>query len=180
MKFRYLPTEIRRARSNSTTPSVSRAVGTWSRGCQAAHGCSEPDRMAPDGPCEDPAAAIRAFTSAAENRQSSQRGQQRRRSPTSTPDSTSRGPGVEASRNWASANGLSLEPFGRVSTRFDGGAGQTGTGFEIEGGAASGGLLRAEAQARCSSPLGSKPTARHHSLSVPVDRRAGRTRDRAG
>ena len=57
--------------------------------------------------------------------------------------------GLEASRSWSGANGLSLEPFGRVSTRYDGGAGQTGTGLELEGGTrVSGGILRIEAQAR--------------------------------
>ena len=53
--------------------------------------------------------------------------------------------GVEASRSWSSGGGLSVEPFGRVSTRYDGGAGQTGVHLELEGGArVSGGILRIE------------------------------------
>ena len=53
--------------------------------------------------------------------------------------------GIEASRSWSSGGGLSVEPFGRVSTRYDGGAGQTGVRLELEGGArVSGGILRIE------------------------------------
>lgn len=57
--------------------------------------------------------------------------------------------GFDASSSWSSAGGLSVEPFGRVSTRHDSGAGQTGVGLEVEAGArVNGGILRIEAQAR--------------------------------
>ena len=58
--------------------------------------------------------------------------------------------GLEASREWSSGSGsLRLEPFGRLSVRQDGGAGQTGVGLELESGARlAAGLVRVEAQGR--------------------------------
>lgn len=57
--------------------------------------------------------------------------------------------GFEASREWSTANGMRLEPFGRLSVRHDGGAGQTGAGMELEFGTrVAAGLVRVEAQGR--------------------------------
>ena len=57
--------------------------------------------------------------------------------------------GLEASREWSGSGSLRLEPFGRLSVRQDGGAGQTGVGLELESGARlAAGLVRVEAQAR--------------------------------
>ena len=57
--------------------------------------------------------------------------------------------GFEASREWSWPGGARLEPFGRLSVRQDGGAGQTGVGLEMESGARlTAGLVRVEAQGR--------------------------------
>ena len=57
--------------------------------------------------------------------------------------------GFEASRGWSRPSGMHLEPFGRLSVRQDGGAGQTGVGLELESGVRlSAGLLRVEAEGR--------------------------------
>ena len=57
--------------------------------------------------------------------------------------------GVEATREWSGPGGMTVAPFGKVSTRHDGGAGQTGFGLEVEGGGRlTAGLLRVEAQGR--------------------------------
>ena len=57
--------------------------------------------------------------------------------------------GFEASRAWSGKGGASVEPFGRLSVRQDGGAGQTGVGLELESGArVTAGLVRVEAQGR--------------------------------
>ena len=56
--------------------------------------------------------------------------------------------GLEVDRELA-AGGLRLAPFGAVSARRDGGAGQTGTGLEVAGGLRlTGGRVRVEAQGR--------------------------------
>ena len=56
--------------------------------------------------------------------------------------------GVEAARE-VRFGGLAMSPFGALSTRRDGGAGQTGVGLELAGGVRlSGGALRIEAQGR--------------------------------
>ncbi len=57
--------------------------------------------------------------------------------------------GFEASRAWSRTGGASVEPFGRLSVRQDGGAGQTGVGLEVESGARlSAGSVRIEALGR--------------------------------
>ena len=57
--------------------------------------------------------------------------------------------GVEVTVPLRGPGGLQVAPFGAVSTRHDGGAGQTGVGLEVAGGArVSGGRLRLEAQGR--------------------------------
>ncbi len=57
--------------------------------------------------------------------------------------------GVELLRAISGAGGLTWTPFGAVSTRHDGGAGQTGVGLEVAGGLrVRSGPLRLEAQGR--------------------------------
>ena len=57
--------------------------------------------------------------------------------------------GVEVTRRMAGPGGLTVTPFGAVSARQDGGAGQTGTGLEVAGGLRlRGGRLQVEAQGR--------------------------------
>ena len=57
--------------------------------------------------------------------------------------------GVEVTRALSGPGGLTLTPFGAVSTRHDGGAGQTGVGLEVAGGLRlRGGRLQLEAQGR--------------------------------
>ena len=57
--------------------------------------------------------------------------------------------GVEATLALEGPGGLQVAPFGAVSTRHDGGAGQTGVGLELAGGVRlTGGRVRIEAQGR--------------------------------
>ena len=57
--------------------------------------------------------------------------------------------GVEVTRPWQVPRGVTLEPFGAVSTRHDGGDGQTGVGLEVAGGLRlSAGRVRVDAQGR--------------------------------
>ena len=57
--------------------------------------------------------------------------------------------GVEAPLALDGPGGLQVAPFGAVSTRHDGGAGQTGVGLEVAGGVRlTGGRVRVEAQGR--------------------------------
>ena len=57
--------------------------------------------------------------------------------------------GLEASREWSRPGGARVEPFGRLSVRQDGGAGQTGVGLEMESGVrVTAGVVRVEAQGR--------------------------------
>lgn len=57
--------------------------------------------------------------------------------------------GVEVTRLLSGPRGLTFTPFGAVSTRRDGGAGQTGVGLEAAGGMrVRGGRLQVEAQGR--------------------------------
>ena len=57
--------------------------------------------------------------------------------------------GVEAAWAVRTGAGLTLAPFGELSVRRDGGAGQTGTGLELTGGMrAARGLVQVEAQGR--------------------------------
>ena len=57
--------------------------------------------------------------------------------------------GVEVTLPLGGPGGLMVAPFGEVSTRHDGGAGQTGVGLEFAGGMRlTGGRLRLEAQGR--------------------------------
>ena len=57
--------------------------------------------------------------------------------------------GVEVTRALSGPGGLTLTPFGAVSTRHDGGAGQTGVGLEVAGGLRlRGGRVQLEAQGR--------------------------------
>ena len=57
--------------------------------------------------------------------------------------------GVELLRGFSAAGGMTLTPFGAVSTRHDGGAGQTGVGLEVAGGLrVRNGRVRLEAQGR--------------------------------
>ena len=57
--------------------------------------------------------------------------------------------GVEATLALDGPGGLQVAPFGAVSTRHDGGAGQTGVGLEVAGGVRlTGGRVRVEAQGR--------------------------------
>ena len=57
--------------------------------------------------------------------------------------------GVEVTLPLGGPGGLLLAPFGAVSTRHDGGAGQTGVGLELAGGVRmTGGRVRLEAQGR--------------------------------
>ena len=57
--------------------------------------------------------------------------------------------GVEVTLPLGSADGMRFAPFGALSTRHDGGAGQTGVGLEVAGGLRlSGGRVRIEAQGR--------------------------------
>ena len=57
--------------------------------------------------------------------------------------------GVEVTRALSGPGGLTLTPFGAVSTRHDAGAGQTGVGLEVAGGLRlRGGRLQLEAQGR--------------------------------
>ena len=57
--------------------------------------------------------------------------------------------GVEVLRAFSAAGGLTWTPFGAVSTRHDGGAGQTGVGLEVAGGLRVGNRrVRLEAQGR--------------------------------
>ena len=57
--------------------------------------------------------------------------------------------GVEVTLPLGGPGGLQVAPFGAVSTRHDGGAGQTGVGLEVAGGVrATGGRVRVEAQGR--------------------------------
>ena len=57
--------------------------------------------------------------------------------------------GVEVTLALGDPSGLQLAPFGAVSTRHDGGDGQTGVGLEVAGGVRlTGGRVRVEAQGR--------------------------------
>ena len=57
--------------------------------------------------------------------------------------------GVEVTLALDGPGGLQVAPFGAVSTRHDGGAGQTGVGLEVAGGVRmTGGRVRVEAQGR--------------------------------
>ena len=57
--------------------------------------------------------------------------------------------GVEVTLALGGPSGLQVAPFGAVSTRHDGGAGQTGVGLEVAGGVRlTGGRVRVEAQGR--------------------------------
>lgn len=57
--------------------------------------------------------------------------------------------GVEMTRALSGPGGVTFAPFGTVSTRHDGGAGQTGVGVEVAGGMrVRGGRLEVEAQGR--------------------------------
>lgn len=57
--------------------------------------------------------------------------------------------GVEVTLSLGPSGGVQVTPFGAVSTRHDGGAGQTGAGLEVAGGGRlSAGRVRVEAQAR--------------------------------
>ena len=57
--------------------------------------------------------------------------------------------GVEVTRALSGPGGLTLTPFGAVSTRHDGGAGQTGVGLEVAGGLRlHAGRVQLEAQGR--------------------------------
>ena len=57
--------------------------------------------------------------------------------------------GVEVTLALGDPSGLQVAPFGAVSTRHDGGAGQTGVGLEVAGGVRlTGGRVRVEAQGR--------------------------------
>ena len=57
--------------------------------------------------------------------------------------------GVEVTLPLGAPGGVLLAPFGALSTRHDGGAGQTGVGLEVAGGVrATGGRVRIEAQGR--------------------------------
>ena len=57
--------------------------------------------------------------------------------------------GVEVTLPLGAPGGVQVAPFGALSTRHDGGAGQTGVGLEVAGGVrASGGRIRIEAQGR--------------------------------
>ena len=57
--------------------------------------------------------------------------------------------GVELTRQLAGPGGSNWTPFGALSTRHDGGAGQTGVGLEVAGGVrVRGGRVKLEAQAR--------------------------------
>ena len=57
--------------------------------------------------------------------------------------------GVEVTLALDGPGGLEMAPFGAVSTRHDGGAGQTGVGLEVAGGVRlTGGRVRIEAQGR--------------------------------
>ena len=57
--------------------------------------------------------------------------------------------GVEVTLALDGPRGLQVAPFGAVSTRHDGGAGQTGVGLEVAGGVRmTGGRVRVEAQGR--------------------------------
>ena len=82
--------------------------------------------------------------------------------------------GLEATRPTALRWGLTLAPFGAVSTRYDGGAGQTGTGLEFAGGLRlTGGKVRVEAQGR-SLALHSAADYRERGLSLLAILGAGR------
>lgn len=57
--------------------------------------------------------------------------------------------GVEVTLPWRAPGGMTLAPFGAVSTRHDGGDGQTGVGLEVAGGVRlNAGRVRVEAQGR--------------------------------
>lgn len=57
--------------------------------------------------------------------------------------------GVEVTLRWRTSGGMTLAPFGAVSTRHDGGDGQTGVGLEVAGGMRlNAGRVRIEAQGR--------------------------------
>ncbi len=57
--------------------------------------------------------------------------------------------GVEVTLPWQVRGGMTLAPFGAVSTRHDGGDGQTGVGLEVAGGVRlNTGRVRVEAQGR--------------------------------
>ena len=57
--------------------------------------------------------------------------------------------GIEVTRALSGPGGVTWTPFGAVSTRHDGGAGQTGLGLEVAGGLrVRGGRLQVEAQGR--------------------------------
>ena len=82
--------------------------------------------------------------------------------------------GLEATRPTPVRWGLTLAPFGAVSTRYDGGAGQTGTGLEFAGGLRlTGGKVRIEAQGR-SLALHSAAEYRERGLSLLASLGAGR------